>query len=85
MFSCSSFSPTNKMSCSILHKLNLPSSLEALEKSIGLPVSLLGKAEEVRLNRGPERIEKTIRDIQSLSQRNAEILDQAHMTPFTFQ
>jgi hypothetical protein len=73
-----------KMEGSILQELNLPSSLEALEKSIGLPASLLGKAEEVRINHGPERIEKMIHDTQSLAQHNAEILNKAYMVPFIF-
>ena len=61
---------------SVLRSLNLPSSLEALEKSIGLPPSLLKKAEEVRLEDGPRRIAGAIQDVQSLAQQNVALLDQ---------
>ncbi len=41
---------------SILRSLNLPAALEALEKPIGLPPSLLKKAEEVRQEHGPAKV-----------------------------
>ncbi|TFY67754.1 hypothetical protein EVG20_g3830 [Dentipellis fragilis] len=60
-----------------IRALNLPASLDALEKPIGLPPSLLKKAEEVRLENGPLRIEKLIEDIQMLAQRDSQILSDA--------
>ncbi|RDB25545.1 pH-response regulator protein palA/RIM20 [Hypsizygus marmoreus] len=60
-----------------LQRLNLPSSLEALERPIGLPPSLLRKAEEVRLENGPAKIEVSIEDVQRLAQRDLAILDEA--------
>jgi programmed cell death 6-interacting protein len=53
-----------------VYSLNLPASLEALEKPIGMPPSLLKKAEEVRTERGPEQIDRMLEDIQRLSQSN---------------
>ncbi|KAI0783675.1 pH-response regulator [Abortiporus biennis] len=59
-----------------LRALNLPAALEALEKPIGLPPSLLKKAEEVRSEQGPSRIESSIEDVQRLAQRNLSILEE---------
>ncbi|KAI6133596.1 BRO1-like domain-containing protein [Pisolithus croceorrhizus] len=61
----------------LLRSLNLPASLEALERPIGLPPSLLKKAEEVRLEQGPERIEAYLDDVQHLARRAMSILDEA--------
>ncbi|PCH42163.1 BRO1-domain-containing protein [Wolfiporia cocos MD-104 SS10] len=60
-----------------LETLNLPAALEALERPIGLPPSLLKKAEEVRLDSGPDRIETSISNVQKLAQYNVEILNEA--------
>ncbi|KAF7374896.1 pH-response regulator protein palA/RIM20 [Mycena sanguinolenta] len=60
-----------------LRVLNLPSSLEALERSAGLPPSLLQKAEQVRLEDGPAKIEAAIADVHRLAQQDTNILDDA--------
>ncbi|KAJ7773226.1 BRO1-like domain-containing protein [Mycena metata] len=60
-----------------LRELNLPSALEALERSAGLPSSLLKKAEEVRLEDGPGKIEASIADVQRLARQDTHILDEA--------
>ena len=57
--------------------MRLPASLEALDRPIGLPPSLLRKAEEVRLENGPERIEQALDNLDNLAQRNRAALDQA--------
>lgn len=57
-----------------LQNLKLPAALDALDKPIGLPPSLLKKAEEVRLENGPERAEKLLEDVQALSRRAQAIL-----------
>lgn len=62
---------------STLTNLNLPSSLDALEKSIGLPPSLLRKAEEVRVEQGSHKIQMAIEDIEKLSTNDTAILDEA--------
>jgi programmed cell death 6-interacting protein len=64
-----------------MRKVNLPSSLEALERSVGLPPSLLGKAEEVRLEDGPAKIEVSIEDVQKLAQHDLAILDEVKLSP----
>ncbi|KAG5728797.1 hypothetical protein E4T56_gene6254 [Termitomyces sp. T112] len=60
-----------------LRIMHLPSSLEALERPIGLPPSLLRKAEEIRLEDGPTKIEVSIEDVQRLAQQDQAILDEA--------
>jgi programmed cell death 6-interacting protein len=60
-----------------LRNLNLPAALEALERPIGLPPSLLKRAEEVRSENGPAKIETSIEDIQKLAKRDLELLDEA--------
>ena len=57
-----------------LQVLKLPASLDALDKPIGLPPSLLNKAEEVRLENGPERAEKLLEDVRTLARRAQAIL-----------
>ncbi|KAJ8593344.1 BRO1-domain-containing protein [Rhizopogon salebrosus TDB-379] len=61
----------------ILQSLNLPSSLEALERPVGLPPSLLRKAEEIRLEQGPTKIDVYLDDVQRLSRHILAILDEA--------
>ncbi|KAJ7593046.1 BRO1-like domain-containing protein [Mycena floridula] len=62
---------------STLQHLNLPSSLEALERPMGLPPSLLKKAEEVRLENGPSKIEHALEDLQRLARQDLDILNEA--------
>ena len=62
-----------------LRKLNLPSALEALERPIGLPPSLLRKAEEVRLEDGPAKIEASIEDVQRLARQDLAILEEVKL------
>jgi programmed cell death 6-interacting protein len=70
--------PLIKNCHSTLQSMNLPSALEALEKPIGLPPSLLKKAEEVRLERGPDKIKASIEDIQKLAQQDVAILNEVY-------
>jgi programmed cell death 6-interacting protein len=57
-----------------LQSHNLPAALDALDKPIGLPPSLLKKSEEIRLENGPERVEKSLEDVQMLARRAMAIL-----------
>ena len=59
-----------------LQSLNLPAALDALDKPIGLPPSLLGKAEEVKLEDGMHRIPALIEDVQKLAKRDSVALDE---------
>ncbi|KAI5122282.1 hypothetical protein M0805_002362 [Coniferiporia weirii] len=60
-----------------LRELSLPASLEALDKPVGLPPSLLRKAEEVRLEDGLSRIEGSIDNVELLANHCRTILSQA--------
>ncbi|EKM78721.1 hypothetical protein AGABI1DRAFT_59755 [Agaricus bisporus var. burnettii JB137-S8] len=60
-----------------LRSMNLPAALEALERPIGLPPSLLRKAEEVQLENGLSRVTASIEDVRRLAQNNQAILDGA--------
>ncbi|OCH95381.1 BRO1-domain-containing protein [Obba rivulosa] len=60
-----------------LESLGLPGVLDALERPIGLPPSLLKKAEEVKLEDGPTRIETLINDVETLARHNMGVLDAA--------
>lgn len=50
----------------LLRSLNLPGSLQALEKPLGLPPGLVSHAEEIRQQNGPVRIRRTTEDIDKL-------------------
>lgn len=56
--------------------LNLPAVLDALEKPISLPPSLLAKAREVREHKTPALIEKSLEVIQQLSSQNSNTLEE---------
>ncbi|KAI9061298.1 pH-response regulator [Trametes sanguinea] len=60
-----------------LESLNLPAALDALDRPVGLPPSLLKKIEEVRLESGPDRIETHIHDVQALGDHVTSLLDEA--------
>ena len=65
-----------------LRSLNLPCSLEALERPIGLPPSFLKKAEEVRSEQGPERIETYLEHVELLGRRAMAVLDEVWKEEF---
>lgn len=64
----------------MLQELSLPASLEALDKPVGLPPSLLKKAEEVRLEDGSARIDASLEDAEHLAERCREILDEVEQS-----
>jgi programmed cell death 6-interacting protein len=69
--------------CRVLRELSLPETLEALERPIGIPPSILKKVEEVRTERGPGAIERMLDDTQRLSRRVRKILEEvSNFTPF---
>ena len=62
-----------------MERFNLPAALDALDRPIGIPPSLVKKAEEVRLESGPERVETSIRDVQTLAKNDAALLDEVRI------
>jgi programmed cell death 6-interacting protein len=60
--------------------LGLPGSITALERPVGLPPSLLKKAEEVFVEGGLQKLQYLIAEIKHHSQNNANLLDQVRIT-----
>ena len=60
----------------ITNALNLPAALDALEKPISLPPSLLAKARETRAHDMPSRIDQALEVIDELSSQNSSTLDE---------
>ena len=58
---------------SILQSLNLPGSLQALEKPLGLPLTLTAHAEEIRQQDGIHRLRRSLREIATLRENDASI------------
>lgn len=56
--------------------MHLPAALDALSQPIGLPPSLLNKAEEIRREDGPVKLPRLFTDISTLSRRCYDIIDQ---------
>lgn len=64
-------------------KLSLPASLDALERPIGLPPSLLQKAEEVQSKNGPDQIERLLESVQELGTQNRDLLEEVDTLVFS--
>jgi programmed cell death 6-interacting protein len=60
----------------MLRSLNLPGSLQALEKPLGLPPGLVSHAEEIRQQDGPKRLTKTIYDTDKLKDSDRKIYEE---------
>ncbi|ERF70648.1 pH-response regulator protein palA/RIM20 [Endocarpon pusillum Z07020] len=57
----------------LLSSLNLPGSLQALEKPLGLPPSLVSKAEELRQQDGEYRLKRSMEDTSKLKANDQAI------------
>jgi hypothetical protein len=71
-----------KLIRSALQSLNLPGSIQALERPAGLPPSLLKKAEEVESEGGVQRIQSLLTEVQRLSKSNSKLLSDVCPTFF---
>ena len=71
----------NKLTVSALQSLNLPGSIQALERPAGLPPSLLKKAEEVESEGGVQRIQSLLTEVQRLSKSNSKLLSDVRLIP----
>ncbi|EIW68315.1 hypothetical protein TREMEDRAFT_63488 [Tremella mesenterica DSM 1558] len=65
------------LAASTLQSLNLPGSIEALERPIGLPPSLMKKAEEVEAAGGTDKIRSLLGEVSRLAKTNAKLLSEA--------
>jgi programmed cell death 6-interacting protein len=60
----------------VLRSLNLPGSLQALEKPLGLPPGLVSHAEEIRQQNGPNRLISAIHDTDTLKESDRKIYEE---------
>jgi programmed cell death 6-interacting protein len=60
----------------VLKSLNLPGSLQALEKPLGLPPGLVSHAEEIRQQDGPNRLSKSIAETERLKANDRNIYNE---------
>jgi programmed cell death 6-interacting protein len=67
------------LAASTLQSLNLPGAIQALERPVGLPPSLLSKAEEVDATGGTRRIKSLLEDVSRLSKANARALSEVSL------
>lgn len=65
------------ISNSTLQSLNLPGSIQALDRPVGLPPSLLKKSEEVISSGGIERIRSLLDEVNRLARANVQSLNEA--------
>ncbi|CAE6429866.1 unnamed protein product [Rhizoctonia solani] len=61
----------------LLQKLNLPGSLDALDRPAGLPPSLLRRSDEIRSMGGTDALQALINEVQTLGRSAGGILDEA--------
>lgn len=64
------------IAASTLQSLNLPGSLQALERPVGLPPSLIRKAEEVEAAGGVEKIRGLLMEANRLSKLTNKLLSE---------
>ncbi|KAF8753374.1 BRO1 protein [Rhizoctonia solani] len=61
----------------LLQRLNLPGSLDALDKPAGLPSSLLRRSEEIRSMGGTDALQALVDEVQTLGRSASGILEEA--------
>ena len=61
---------------SLLKTLNLPGSLQALEKPLGLPLTLISHADEIRQQDGHHRLRMSIHEISKLKANDAALYEE---------
>lgn len=61
------------ISSSLLQSLNLPGSLQALEKPLGLPPSLISHAEEIRQQEGLHRLRRSMHETSKLKANDTAV------------
>lgn len=66
----------NHLSLSLLSSLNLPGSLQALEKPLGLPPTLVSHAEEMRQQDGLNRLRRSVQDTAKVKSNDHAIYNE---------
>ena len=64
------------ISLRLLQSFNLPGSLQALEKPLGLPLSLTSHAEEVRQQQGIHKIRRAMHDVETLKANDVAMFEE---------
>ena len=60
----------------VLQSLNLPGSLLALEKPLGIPASVSSHAEEIRQQGGIHRVQRSLREVESLRDTDMKMFEE---------
>jgi programmed cell death 6-interacting protein len=60
----------------LMNDLDLPGSIQAIEKPLGLPPSLVAQAEEVRQQDGPARLRRAIQESEQLRASDRAVFEQ---------
>jgi programmed cell death 6-interacting protein len=60
----------------VLHSLNLPGALQALEKPLGVPPSVSSHAQEIRQQGGAHRVQRAIREIETLRENDVRSFEE---------
>jgi programmed cell death 6-interacting protein len=60
----------------LMNELDLPGSIQAIEKPLGLPPSLVAQAEEIRQQGGPARLRKAIQESEQLRASDRAVFEQ---------
>jgi len=61
----------------LLRSLNLPGSLQALERPLGLPQSLMAHVEEIRQGGGVDGLQRAYRDVSKIKANDAAVYNEA--------
>lgn len=61
----------------LLSSLNLPGSLQALEKPLGLPSSVTAHAEEIRQQQGLHKLRRSVREVESIKDNDMSTYKEA--------
>ena len=62
-----------------LASLGLPGSIQAVSQPLGLPPSLLAKAQEVRSAGGAARVRTMMQDVRRVAQIDQQVLDEVRL------
>lgn len=79
MFYCNLLHPevhSHAFFYSLLQSLNLPGSLQALEKPLGLPPALVSHAEELRQQDGLNRLRRSLADIENVKANDRAVYNE---------
>ncbi|GAA5868770.1 hypothetical protein JCM8547_005372 [Rhodosporidiobolus lusitaniae] len=68
----------DKAAASTLSNLNLPASLDAIQQPLGVPASLLDKANTVQAEGGVERLETMMKNVRRVAKVNQKMLQESN-------